>query len=81
MSDHNLIRFVNISKKKAGIFANFRVKGDRGGVLFSASISVDLDAAMVSAEDPLEKIIESCARLGVAQFKRAEFGFEGLASI
>ncbi len=79
--DNNLIRFKNISKKKETMFANFRVKGIRGGVNFSASISVDISAAEVHAGDVLEKIIEECARIGVKEFKRAEFQFEGITSI
>ena len=79
--DNNLIRFKNISKKKETMFANFRVKGVRGGVNFSASISVDISAAEVHAGDVLEKIIEDCARIGVKEFKRSEFQFEGITSI
>ncbi len=78
---NNLVRFKNISKKKEGIFANFKVKGIRGGTTFTASIMVDIDAAEVHAGDPLEKIIEECARIGVEEFKKCEFQFEGLTSI
>lgn len=81
IAENNLIRFKNISKKKEGIFANFSVKGVRGGTFFSASISVDIAAAEVHAGDSLEKIIEECARIGVKEFKKAEFQFEGLSII
>ncbi len=81
LTDNNVIRFVNISKRKSGIFANFKVRGIRAGVVFSAAIAVDIAAAEVGTEDPLEKIIEECARIGIAEFKRAEFRFEGLAAI
>ena len=81
LAENNLIRFKNISKKKESIQANFRVKGIRGGVTFTASISVDLAAAEVHPGDVLEKIIEECARIGVKEFKRAEFQFEGLAMV
>lgn len=81
LTDNNVIRFVNISKRKSGIFANFKVRGIRAGVVFSASIAVDIAAAEVGTEDALEKIIEECARIGVAEFKKAEFRFEGLAAI
>lgn len=81
LAENNLIRFKNISKKKEAIYANFKVKGVRGGVNFSASIQVDLSAAEVHAGDILEKIIEECARIGVKEFKKAEFQFEGLTSI
>src|SRR6478609_1866746 len=64
LAHNNLVRFKNISKKKEGIYANFKVKGIRGGTTFSASIVVDIDAAEVHAGDPLEKIIEECARIG-----------------
>jgi hypothetical protein len=63
------------------MFANFKVKGVRKGVNFSASISVDISAAEVHAGDVLEKIIEECARIGVNEFKRAEFQFEGITTI
>ena len=81
LKENNLIRFKNISKKKETMYANFKVKGLRAGVNFSASISVDLSAAELHPGDVLEKIIEECARLGVAEFKKAEFEFEGLASV
>lgn len=78
IADNNMIRFINITKKKDGIFANFKVKGIRGGTAFSASISVDISSAEVDPTDPLEKIIEQCARMAVREFKKAEFQFEGM---
>ena len=81
LAENNLIRFKNISRKKNAIFANFKVKGLRAGVNFSASISVDISAAEVHPGDVLEKIIEECARIGVAQFKAADFQYEGLEQI
>lgn len=81
LAENNLVRFKNISKKKEAIFANFKVHGIRGGVTFAASISVDISAAEVHAGDILEKIIEKCAHIGVDEFKRAEFQFEGLSGI
>jgi len=81
LAENNLIRFKNISKKKETMIANFKVKGLRNGVNFTASISVDLSAAELHPGDVLEKIIEDCARLGVNEFKKAEFQFEGLSSI
>jgi hypothetical protein len=81
LAENNLIRFKNVSKKKDAIYANFKVKGVRGGVNFSASISVDIAAAEVHAGDILEKIIEECARIGLNEFRKAEFQFEGLSSI
>lgn len=79
--ENNLVRFKNISKKKDGIYANFKVKGIRGGAAITASIAVDIDAAEVHPGDTLEKIIEECARIGVEEFKKCEFQFEGLTSI
>ena len=81
LAENNLIRFTNISKKKEAIYANFKVKGIRGGVNFAASISVDISAAEVHAGDVLEKIIEECARIGVKEFKKAEFQYEGISNI
>lgn len=80
LAENNLIRFKNILKKKESIYANFKVSGVRAGVNFSASISVDLAAAEVHAGDVLEKIVEECARIGVQEFKKAEFQFEGMSS-
>lgn len=79
LAENNLVRFKNISKNKESIYANFKVTGIRAGVNFSASITVDIAAAEVHAGDVLEKIIEECARIGVAEFKKAEFQFEGIA--
>jgi hypothetical protein len=80
IAENNVVRFKNISKKKDGMFANFRVQGIRGGAIFSASISVDISAAEVHPGDSLERIIEECARIGVAEFKKAELRFEGLST-
>jgi hypothetical protein len=82
LAENNLIRFINITKKKEGLFANFRVKGMKGGTSFKASISVDISAVDVNlSEDNLEKIIEESARIALKEFKKAEFQFEGIASI
>ena len=81
LAENNLIRFKNISKNKETMMANFKVKGVRGGVNFTASISVDIAAAEVHPGDVLEKIIEECARIGVKEFKRSEFQYEGIASL
>jgi len=81
LAENNLIRFKNISKKKETMIANFKVKGLRNGVNFTASISVDLSAAELHPGDVLEKIIEDCARIGVNEFKKADFQFEGLTTI
>lgn len=80
IAENNLIRFINITKKKDGLFANFKVKGLKGGTSFSASISVDLSAAEVDPTDPLEKIIEHCARMAVREFKKSEMQFEGVSA-
>ena len=64
LAENNLIRFKNISKKKETIYANFKVKGIKGGVVFSASISVDIAAAEVHAGDTLETIVEKMCRYG-----------------
>lgn len=81
LAENNLVRFRNVSKKKEAIYANFRVKGVRRGVVFNATIAVDLSAAEMHAGETLEKIIEECARIGVKEFQDAEFTFEGLSSI
>ena len=59
LAENNLIRFKNISKKKEAMYANFKVKGVRGGVNFSASISVDISAAEVHAGDSWKKSSKS----------------------
>ena len=81
LAENNLVRFTNISKKKESMYANFKVKGIRAGVNFAASISVDISAAEVHAGDVLEKIIEECARIGVNEFRKAEFQFEGISVV
>lgn len=81
LAENNVVQFKNISKKKEAMYANFRVSGVRAGVTFSASIAVDIAAAEVHVGDVLEKIIEDCARIGVHEFKKAEFQFEGIASM
>jgi hypothetical protein len=81
IAENNLVRFINITKKKDGIFANFKVKGIKGGTTFSASIAVDVSAVEVDlATDPIEKIIDHCAHVAVKEFKKSEFRFEGISS-
>jgi hypothetical protein len=79
--ENNLIRFTNVTRKKGAIFANFKVKGLRNGVVLTASLSVDISALELHPGDSLEKIIEDCARHGLKEFKKAEFQFEGSAMI
>lgn len=81
LAENNLVRFINITRKKAGIFANFKMKGVKGGTAFSASICIDIAAAEVHPGDSLEKIIEQCARIAVRDFKTSNLQFEGLTGI
>jgi hypothetical protein len=81
LAENNLIRFINITKKKDGIYANFKAKGIKGGTKFSASITVDLAAAEVLLTDPLEKIIEECARIAEKEYRKADLQFEGIAMV
>jgi hypothetical protein len=81
LAENNLIRFINITKKKEGMFANFKINGVKGGTSFKASISVDIAAAEVDPADSLEKIIEQCARIAVRDFKKSEPQFEGLQAV
>ncbi len=80
LAENNIIRFTNVTRKKDAIFANFKVKGLRNGVVFSASIAIDITALELNSSDTLEKIVEDCARHGVKEFKKAEFQFEGISA-
>lgn len=81
IAENNLIRFINITKKKDGMFANFRAKGIKGGTKYSSSISISLQDAEVELTDSLEAIIDKSARIAVKEYKSAELQFEGLHSI
>lgn len=81
LAENNLIRFINITKKKNGIFANYKAKGVKGGSSFTASISVDISAAEVDPADTLEKIVEECAHIAVREFKTSELQFEGIVAL
>lgn len=81
IKENNLIRFKNISKKKEGVFANFLVTGMKGGTTFRATIAVDIAAAEVDLADPMEKIIQECARIAVRDIKEPKYEFEGLQQI
>ncbi|HXF29426.1 MAG TPA: hypothetical protein VN457_06210 [Chlamydiales bacterium] len=79
IAENNLVRFINITKKKDGLFANFRVKGVRGGVLFSATIAVDTATCTLDpSSDPLEKIVEECGKIAIKEFKKTELHYEGI---
>jgi hypothetical protein len=81
LEENNLIKFKNVSKKKETMFANFKVKGLKRGVTFTASISIDIAAAEMHPGEPLENIIAECARIGVREFKSADFQFEGIEAV
>ena len=81
LAENNLICFTNLTRKKGALFANFKVKALRNGVICSASISVDITALDLHAGDSLERIVEECARHGVKEFKKAEFQFEGIEAV
>lgn len=81
LEENNLIRFTKITKKKDGMFANFKAKGIKGGTSFTATINVDLTAAEVDPGDSLEKIIEECARIAERDIKKSNLQFEGLAAL
>ena len=81
LADNNVIKFINVNKKKDGMFANFKAKGIRGGVSFTASIAVDISSSQVDPADPLEKIIESCAKTVEKELRRSEFQFEGMPAV
>ncbi len=80
IAENNLVRFISITKKKDGLFANFKVKGMKGGATFSSSICVDMNQANVSAADPLEKIIEECGYIA-AKMSEAKLQFEGIINV
>ncbi len=80
IAENNLVRFISITKKKDGMFANFRVKGIKGGATFSSSISVDMNQANVDASHSLEKIIAECARIAV-RMSETKLQFEGLIAV
>ena len=81
LAENHIVRFISIKKKKEGVFAHFKVKGIRAGMVYSASIDVDISAAEVDASDSLEQIVETCAKLAVKEFKKSELQFEGLSAL
>lgn len=81
INDNNLIQFTKISKKKEGLYANFKAKGVRGGTAFTAAISVDLSIAEVDPGDSLEKIIEVCAKIAERDLKKSQLQFEGIEAV
>lgn len=80
IAENNLVRFISVSKKKEGLFANFRVKVVKGGATVSTSIAVDINQANVHAGDSLEKIIEECSRIAV-RISDTKVQFEGLVNV
>lgn len=80
LSENYIVRFISIAKKKDGMFANFKVKGMKGGATFNTSISIDLNAAEMDPSHTLEKIIEECAHMAVREFKKSDLQFEGMVA-
>gem|GEM_PF-6638520 len=80
IAENHIVRFISITKKKGVLYANFRVKGVKGGATYSSSISVDISQAEVTAADPLEKIIDECGRIAERMFE-TKLQFEGLIMV
>lgn len=78
IAQNNLVRFISIAKKKDGLFANFKVRGIKGGATLTSTISVDLNQANVHPGDNLEHIIEACGRIAVRMCE-TKLQFEGLS--
>lgn len=78
LAENFMVRFISIVKKKDGMFANFKVKGMKGGTSFVTTINVDLNAADVDPSHTLEKIIEDCAHIAVRESKKSDLQFEGM---
>lgn len=81
IAENNLVRFIGLSKKKDGTFAVFKVKGIKNGMMFTATITVDISAAGVDPTDSLESIIEHSSKLALNEFKKTDYHFEGLKAI
>ena len=81
LADNNVVHFKNITKKKEALYANYSVSGIRKGVLFKASIAVDIASVELDPTESLETIVEECAKNGIKEFKEAEFRFEGIESL
>jgi len=81
IADNNVIKFKSLSKKKNGLFANFKVNGIKNGVTISASLAIDLSAVDVDFTDPIEKIIADSAELAMRELQGSQFHFEGLQLI
>jgi len=80
IAENNLVRFMRIVKKKDGLFAIFKAKVLKGGAEFTATISIDIAAAEVDPSDPLEKIIEQCAKIAVKEYRKSELQYEGIGA-
>lgn len=80
LAENHLVRFISITKKKSGVFANFKVKGIKGGASITSSIAVDVNQANVDFSDPLETIIEECGRIAV-RLSETKLQFEGIAKV
>jgi Asp-tRNA(Asn)/Glu-tRNA(Gln) amidotransferase B subunit len=78
LSENNLVRFKNVTRKKESMYANFKVTGIRAGVTFSASIAVDIAAAEVHPGDTLEKIIDEVIKNNQENFAKCVAGDEKL---
>ncbi len=78
LAENYIVRFISIVKKKDGMFANYKVKGIKGGTTFITTINVDLNAAEVDPSHTLEKIIEDCALIAVRESKKSDLQFEGM---
>jgi len=82
LAENNVVRFIAISKKKEGFFAKFKVNGIRGGMEFSSTITIDINTVDIDlAEDSLETIIETCAKIAVREFKKTDLQFEGMVAV
>lgn len=77
LAENNLIRFKNISRKKDTMTANFKVKGLRGGVNFTASIlSIFRPQSSIRAISS-KRSLKSVPASACVSLKRPTFNLKG----
>lgn len=70
--------FQKYYQKKESLYANFKVRGIRGGIEFTTSISVDISSLELHPGDTLEKIIDESGKKALREFRKTEYQIEDI---
>lgn len=70
--ENKRLQFINVSKKKEGIFVNFKVKFLLNGIYIHASVAIDVLETGIDPSKPLQDIVQEASHLAASALKKVQ---------